>query len=398
MSNPKYRGTESFQRDRKKREMRKDKKGPNAYRDSGKRRRRQNWTDLLDEDPEVWEDYARPERIMPPGAHDDSPAPDAGPPGVPADESPAIDPMAGDDLAEGVVIEVSTGLCRVQLDHDMRLCTLRGSLSAAENGYSRPVAVGDQVLVVAADAENGVVEAILPRRNEIVRPDPSNPHLRQVLAANIDLLLIVASWRQPNVWPELIDRYVIEADRTGVTPVICLNKIDLAEDQNEVEQFAAVYRALDCPVILTSAVTGVGLDDLRETMRGKRSVLAGLSGVGKSSLLSAVEPGFALRTGSVNTDRGQGRHTTTQAIMLPFGADGWVIDTPGIREFGLTDLAQADLLAYYPDLMRFAGACRFADCTHSHEPGCAVREAVEGGAISAVRYHSYLNIMDALAG
>ena len=296
MSNPKYRGENPFERDHQRRNLQKAKKAARRNRDTDKPRR-SNWMDLVDEAPEVLETYTQVERIMPRDEDLRRQPVDVAP-----DENNATydDLSAGSDEAVGHVVEVSTGLCRVWIDGRSLLCSLRGSLSVTESGYSNVIAVGDRVLVTQSDGESGVVEACLPRTSEIARPDPSNVHLRQVLAANVDQLWIIAAWRNPHVWPELIDRYLIAAQRTGVQPVLGLNKIDLAEDEEEVDQFAAVYRALGVDVILTSAVEGRGLDTLHTALDGKTSVLAGLSGVGKSSLLSAVEPGFALRTGHVN--------------------------------------------------------------------------------------------------
>lgn len=299
---------------------------------------------------------------------------------------------------QGLVIEVSTGLCRVSVDGETILCAIRGSLTAHDTGFSNVVAVGDQVVIREERPGQGVVEAVQPRQSAIARPDPFRQHLRQVIAANVDQLLIVAAWRQPNVWPELIDRYLIAAQRGGVAAVLCINKIDLAGPPHEIEQVAGPYRMAGLSVLLTSAATGAGLGDLRAQLSGRITVLAGLSGVGKSSLLSAIEPGFHLRTGEVNEERGQGRHTTSQAVMLPFGADGYVIDTPGIREFGLYGLRRADLIGFYPEFAALASGCRFADCTHEREPDCAVREAVEDGRASAMRYDSYQKIRAGLPG
>jgi len=220
--------------------------------------------------------------------------------------------------------------------------------------------------------------------------------LQQVLVANIDQLLIVSAWRNPHIWTELIDRYLIEAERDEITPIICVNKLDLATDQTEIEAELEPYQRLGHTIILTSAERGDGLASLREMLRGKISAVAGLSGVGKSSLLSAAQPGFELRTGEVNTERGQGRHTTTQATMIPFGEDGFVIDTAGIRGFDLAGIAKRDLATYYPEMIALAQHCRFHNCLHLTEPECAVRSGVESGAVSSQRYHNYQVILESL--
>lgn len=311
-------------------------------------------------------------------------------------------PPEGDDTPQpidsnGLVIEVSSGLCRVQGDDGhVRLCTVRGALKAVDSPFTNVVTVGDRVQVEAENETHGVVDAIAPRKTHIARPDVDGGHHQQLLAANLDQLLIVQAWRNPNIWLELIDRYIITAERAKITPIICVNKVDLADDLHEVEQTMQPYVDWGYTVLLTSADSRHGLDGLREQLaNGKITALAGLSGVGKSSLLSAIEPSFQLRTGAVSDYRLQGTHTTTQALMLPF-AGGYVIDTPGIREFGLAGMTRADLIVHYPDLLAMGMGCRFANCTHTHEPDCAVQDAVERGTVSRDRYHSYTVIFDSL--
>jgi len=297
---------------------------------------------------------------------------------------------------QGLVTQVSTGLCRVSVGNESVLCSLRGSLSAAETGLTNVVTVGDQVLFSQNGGDQGVVEQVLPRRNQITRPDPFYSHLQQALVANLDQLLIVASWREPHLWPELIDRYLIAAERSGVKAIICVNKIDLAESMEEVEQALQPYREMGIRVLLTSAEWKTGLEELRQLLKDKVTVLAGLSGVGKSTLLTAVQPSLQLRTGTVSEDSRMGRHTTTQAVMLPLDHGSYVIDTPGIREFGIAGLHRDELIDYYPDLLRYAHNCRFSNCSHQHEPDCAVQAAVETGKLSADRLKSYCKIWDQL--
>jgi len=294
------------------------------------------------------------------------------------------------------VVEVSGDLFRVRLDGATLLCSLRGSLAGQESGFMNAVVVGDRVLVAGDGGGRGVIEKVLPRRGVIARSNPGAEALQRLVAANVDQLLIVASWRSPHLWPELIDRYLITAQRSAIRPLIAVNKIDLADGAEEVEETVAPYRALGYAVLLTSASSGQGVDALRGQLAGQITALAGLSGVGKSTLLNAVDPGFDLRTGRTNEAKGQGRHTTTQAVMLPLRGGGYVIDTPGIREFGLVGLRRGQLAGFYPEIVAHAARCRFADCSHESEPGCAVREAVEAGAISAMRFDSFLKIRDSL--
>jgi ribosome biogenesis GTPase len=241
------------------------------------------------------------------------------------------------------------------------------------------------------------VEAVLPRRSALARPDVFHPHLQQVTVANVDQLLIVASWREPAYWPELVDRYLIAAQRNNLTPILCVNKVDLAGDPGEPRRALAPYDELGVRVLFTSAETGEGVEALRRLLRGRTTALAGLSGVGKSTLLSAAEPGLHLKIGVVSDRKHEGRHTTTQVSLHPLVAGGFVDDTPGIREFGLSGMQPADLLRYYPDLGFVGQGCRFEDCAHLEEAGCAVRAAAANGALSAMRYDSYLKIRRSLA-
>jgi ribosome biogenesis GTPase len=376
-----------MQKDKERRRLQKSSK--KSKRQPGRRTaRRKDWRDWMDEDG--WEPHGTRERIMPRGERERQRTvaqltrEDAGP-------EPGVAPSEIDGL-RGRVVEVSQGLSRVRLRSGVVLCTLRGSLTAEQSGFTNVVAVGDRVVISRDGPNHGVIEAVLPRWNQIARPDPFLSHLRQVLVANVDQLLIVASWRDPHLWPELIDRYLITAERNGVEPVICINKIDLAELPEQIEEEMAPYRKLRYRIILTSATRGDGIASLWSLLGGRTTVLTGLSGVGKSALLSALEPGVELRTGSVNEETHQGRHTTTQAVMIELDAETAVVDTPGIREFGLVGLCKKDVIAHYPDLAEAGRGCRFSDCSHDHEPGCAVRAAAEAGAVSATRFDSYHKI------
>jgi ribosome biogenesis GTPase len=298
---------------------------------------------------------------------------------------------------QGVVVEVSSGICRVEVDDRSLICSLRGSLTAEESGYTNVVAVGDEVIVSENRTDEGVVEAVLPRRSVLARPDVFYSHLQQIIVANADQLLIVASWRDPHIWLELIDRYLIAAERCNLQPVICVNKVDLAEDMQAPRITLQPYRDLDYRVIFTSALTGKGVGKLRKALNQRTTVLAGLSGVGKSSLLSAVQTGLQLRIGQVNEESGEGRHTTSQVVMHRLDKGGFVVDTPGIREFGLSGLSQSDVAHFFADIAGAARGCRFGDCSHIHEPGCAVKADVKQGKISGARYHSYKKICDELS-
>jgi ribosome biogenesis GTPase len=364
-----------------------------------KRPRRKNWMPDSFDDPDELYDLPQTERVMPRGEWErrqavmdavlatlEEQASDEG-------ETPAEEEPVG---SQGLVIEVSSGLCRVDVGGRSLTCALRGSLSAQDTGFTNVVAVGDEVIVSENSSAQGVVEAVLPRRSVLARPDVFHSHLKQIIAANADQLLIVASWRDPIFWPELTDRYLIAAQRNNLSPIICLNKIDLAADVADCQSALRPYLRLGYCVLFTSALSGEGVSEVRDVLRGRMTVLAGLSGVGKSSLLSAVQPGLQLRTGEVSERSGEGQHITTQVNMFRLDIGGFVVDTPGIREFGLSGLRQAELVRFYPEMTAVQGSCRFSDCSHLHEPGCAVQAAVQQGLVSATRYHNYQKIYECL--
>jgi ribosome biogenesis GTPase len=374
-----------------------------------KKARRKDWLpgqmdiDALEDAVDVWDDYETSERVMPRDEGERRRAVESLAfrqaellaAAAEADESfDALSDQIG--TVTGRVIEASRGLFRVQVDDRVLVCGLRGSLSAAETGFTNAAAVGDVVRVREDGAGGGVIEAVQPRRSLLARPDVYDSHLQQIIVANVDQLLIVAAWREPHIWLELIDRYLVVAARYQLPAVICINKIDLLEDAAELDAVMRIYRQLGQTLVITSTVNGAGIERLRALLADQTTVLAGLSGVGKSSLISAVEPGLNLRTSHISDKRQEGRHTTTQAVWLPLALGGAVVDTPGIREFGLSGLYQAELIDFMPDLRDHAAGCRFNNCLHRDEPDCAVRAAVETGQIALSRYQSYRQILDTL--
>lgn len=370
--------------------------------------RRRDW---LPDDPESWNevDYAQAERVMPLDERERRRTLEQAIFAEPGVDAVAIAHALAAGSAEsdlvlqsepagpvGVVMESSNGICRVTVGEEVLLCTVRGSLLAQRSLYTQPVIVGDRVVITLDGAGGGVVEKALPRRTVLARPDVFAGHLQQAIAANVDQLLIVSAWREPALWLELIDRYLIAAERFRLTATICINKIDLAEDLDECHAMMAPYRALGYAVVMTSAVTGAGLDAVRLLMTNRTSVLSGLSGVGKSTLLSAIFPGLNLRTGETS-ERHQGKHTTTQATFLRVDGRTAVVDTPGIRDFGVAGLRPTELTAFFPEVADLAGGCRFADCSHRHEPNCAVRAGVDDGLIAPSRYKSYVKIYEEIS-
>jgi ribosome biogenesis GTPase len=260
---------------------------------------------------------------------------------------------------------------------------------------SRPVC-GDQVLWLYEDKCTGTIEAVLPRRSLLERPD-SRGHLRPV-AANIDRLGIVLA-NSPPLNEGLLDRYLVAASIINVTPLIIMNKIDLFDDTERasIEQRLAVYTQLGYEILYTSAKQAHGLDDLQQALREHTVIFVGQSGVGKSSLINGLLPEAGAETGQVSTATGKGRHTTTTASLYHLPCGGKLIDSPGVREFGLTHAEPAEVNQAYPEILKAAQHCRFNDCRHTNEPGCAVQVAIEQGEIDEGRFKRYQAILSSLA-
>jgi len=263
-----------------------------------------------------------------------------------------------------------------------------------------PVAIGDRVRYVDAGDGRAMITEILPRSSKLSRPAPvpGQRVFEQVIVSNADLILPVFSAANPTPKWGLLDRYLVSAEASGLRALIVINKLDLAWKNPELDAEIKIYRQIGYLVLLVSAVTGEGMDELKNALEGKLSVFVGKSGVGKTSLLNAIQPGLGLRVKAVgNGEVGKGRHTTTHLEMFKLDFGGALLDTPGMREFGLWDIAAEELAHLFPEMAVYVGQCRFGlSCHHDREPGCAIRKAVIAGSISPYRYQSYLRLREEL--
>jgi ribosome biogenesis GTPase len=275
-------------------------------------------------------------------------------------------------------------------------CYLRKKVKFTTD-QTTPVAVGDDVTITVFSPGEGVIEEVLPRRTVLSRPAIGRETSEQVLAANIDSLIIVTSVADPPLKAGLIDRFIIAAGTGNLAPAIVVNKADLGIGP-EAREIIDVYRGLGYDLFVTSATSGEGLDDLRGFLKDHRSLLSGHSGVGKSSLLNRLLPGVSLRTSAVSALTGKGRHTTSTMELFHLPGGGFVIDTPGLKVLGLWQVDKESLAAYYPEMEAYRGQCRFTGCRHLAEPDCAVKNAVATGEITQLRYENYRHIYDTLSG
>lgn len=293
---------------------------------------------------------------------------------------------------EGLVTTIYSGCCDVLIGDETRLCNLVGEIAKTQK---TSLAVGDEVWVEDRGEERWIVTEVKPRRTQLSRPDPMKPDIERVLAANVDLIGIVIAARNPTPRPGIIDRLWVAGQRGGADVAIVVNKMDLANARYRevLDDLLADYRALGVPVYPVSSESGEGIEELREALAGKTVTFVGHSGVGKSSLLRALAPEFQPRVGHVRSSDGKGRHTTSASTLYHLDEHTRIIDTPGVRAFGLMDVGPDALRFYFPDIHEVAQGCRFNDCRHEDEPDCAVLEAFDSGALSELRYAAWLRLL-----
>ncbi|MBQ7269356.1 MAG: ribosome small subunit-dependent GTPase A [Bacteroidales bacterium] len=277
---------------------------------------------------------------------------------------------------------------------------LRGKVRLEGSASTNPVAVGDEVLCEYDDEPSekspAIITRVLERRNHLVRRSTNLSRRSHVIAANLDRAVIVVTLYFPEIKQPFLDRILVSCEAYGVKPLIVLNKMDLygSEAPDEVARFLDIYRQAGYRVIPASVRTGEGIESLRGECSSGLSLLTGESGVGKSSLVKALDPSLSPKVGELSAVHLQGCHTTSLYEMYPLSCGGFMIDTPGLRGFGLSGLEAAETASYFPEMLRLSGKCRFIPCTHTHEPGCAVKEALERGEISPERYNSYLGMLE----
>jgi ribosome biogenesis GTPase len=267
-------------------------------------------------------------------------------------------------------------------------CAVRRLLKSLASDERNVLATGDRVWIRPAANDEGFIERVEPRHGLLTRASKGREH---VLVANVDQLVIVMSLVEPDLKPHLIDRYLVSAEQGGIAPVLCLNKADLV-DPASCQPIVGLYSQLGIPTMLTSATTGIGIERLQKRLVLRQTVFSGQSGVGKSSLLNAIQPGLGLQVREVSETTQKGKHTTTTAELLRLDFGGWVVDTPGIRQFQLWDILPEELEGFFPEFRPFVHLCGYPDCTHTHEDRCAIKEAVVGGQINERRYTSYLGM------
>lgn len=301
-------------------------------------------------------------------------------------------------MKQGLVIKNTGSWYIVRTDDGTEInCKIKGNLRLKGFRCTNPVAVGDEVTLEPKPDGTAFIRAIAPRRNYIIRRASNLSKEFQIIASNLDMALLVVTLAEPVTSTTFIDRFLATAMAYRVPVTLLINKTDLLtapDDRELLEALVGLYRGIGYEVLTASAATGDGIDTLRAALAGKTTLLSGNSGVGKSSLINRLVPGARLKVGEVSAVHHTGMHTTTFSEMLDLPGGGCLIDTPGVKGFGTIDLEREEVSHFFPEIFERARDCRYSNCTHTHEPGCAVREAVESSLISLSRYTSYLSIMD----
>lgn len=295
---------------------------------------------------------------------------------------------------EGVVLKGTGGVWHVRAESgETHEASLRGRLKQ-EREEAKKLAVGDRVVLeIDQRGEHWAIAEILPRHSQLARRAPGEGQGERIVAANVDQVVVVFAAAKPEPHRRMLDRFLVIAEANSLESRVVINKIELV-DREQAERTFADYAAAGYPVHFTSVKQRIGLDELHDALAGKTSVLTGPSGVGKSSLMNSMYPGLDLRVGEISDSVNKGRHTTVGALLHPLPDAGYVVDSPGLREVGMWGLASEHLDECFREFREYIPSCRFGNCTHRVEPGCAVRAAVDKGGISAERYDSYLRLRE----
>lgn len=299
-----------------------------------------------------------------------------------------------DQIKEGKVLKVTRKTYDVAIDDRVVPCVVRGKLAIENSEYSS-VRAGDNVLVSLVSEEEGMIQEILPRTSRLSRIIESRAYKEHIVATNIDQILIITSTKKPTFKSGLLDRYIIIAEKNQINAMICINKIDLASKQN-FKKYITEYTKLGYPTFFTSVVSNEGIEKIAKVLEKKVTLFVGHSGVGKSSLINAIQPDVDIKTQGISSSTSKGQHTTSSVQLFPLSFGGFAGDTPGVRELGLWDILKKDLKAYYIEFHQYADNCQFINCLHLKEPGCAVKSAIDKGNIFKERYENYLNIYESL--
>ena len=297
---------------------------------------------------------------------------------------------------KGIVVKSTGSWYSVRMDSgEVMECRIKGKFRMKGIKTTNPVAVGD-VVEVEVNPDGAVINRIEDRKNYIIRKSTNLSKEAHIIAANVDQAVLVVTVNHPVTSTVFIDRFLATAEAYNIPAVLVFNKIDLygEEDRAMLGGLMAIYRKIGYPCYPVSAVTGENVDEVKVLLKDKVTLLSGMSGVGKSSLINRIEPGLGLKVAAISDAHDSGKHTTTFAEMFPLSEGGFIIDTPGLRSFGMIDMKKEELSHFFPEIFAKAEGCRFYNCSHTHEPGCAVMEAVENDEISESRYASYLSMME----
>lgn len=300
-------------------------------------------------------------------------------------------------METGLVLKTTGSHYRVKMPNsDIVDCTIRGKLRLKGVKTTNPVTVGDIVQVELNDKKSGVITAVNDRKNYIIRKSTNLSRESHIIAANLDQAVLVVTIEFPETQLGFIDRYLVTAEAYSIPAVIVFNKVDILTDAgiDKLNQYISIYESIGYKCLIVSAQTGYNMNLFRELIKGKTSLISGNSGVGKSTLVNTVEPNLNLRTNNISSAHLTGKHTTTFSEIFELSIGGYIIDTPGIKGFGLIDIEKNELYHFFPEIFKLSSECKYYNCTHIHEPGCAVVEAAKNGEISPSRYLNYLSIYE----